>query len=366
MIDRYILCEWFKVFLLAMGATVGVLVLEDVQDDLSDFFDYGASVPEILGYYGWLLPGFLPTVIPLALLVSLLFTLGNLHRNNEIIALRAAGLSLFRLSRSLWLGGVLLAGAMLALNAYVVPLSIEQSRAIRENWRVTALSERLPEDRVAVIPNLAYDNRRDRRLWFFNRYSEYYEKGWGVQIEERDAQGRPSRRILANRATYDGVWTFYDGRVYTRYDAQEEEFLRSLPFAVREYPEMTEDPSLMKALRAEPADLTLFELDAALDKVPPAENPRMAAYAVRRQRILASPLSCLVIVGFAVPFAVSGVRVNPMVGVSKACGLFFAYYLFAGGIGLLGGQGQIPPPVAAWAPTVVALAAGLWLFKRTN
>ena len=101
LIDRYVFSEWVKAFSLTLGATLGILVLEDLYDDLPDFLGYGAGGSEILTYYLVLLPSFLPSVIPLSLLVSILFSLGGQHGRNEVIAMRACGLSLFRLSRSL-------------------------------------------------------------------------------------------------------------------------------------------------------------------------------------------------------------------------------------------------------------------------
>ena len=68
-----------------MGLTLGLLLMEDMYDDLPDLLAYGANFMDVAWYYLVLLPSFLPIVLPLALLISVLFSLGNLHRNNEII-----------------------------------------------------------------------------------------------------------------------------------------------------------------------------------------------------------------------------------------------------------------------------------------
>jgi len=65
-----------------------------------------------------------------------------------------------------------------------------------------------------------------------------------------------------------------------------------------------------------------------------------------------------------VPFAVSGVRVNPAVGVSKSIGLFFLYYILMNLASSLATKGVLEPLLAAWVPNLGMAAIGLWLFVR--
>ena len=70
--------------------------------------------------------------LPLTLLVSLLYTLGQMHRHHEFTALRAAGISLWRITAPVWFVGLLCCGLLGWLNASVVPWSVEESRALLE------------------------------------------------------------------------------------------------------------------------------------------------------------------------------------------------------------------------------------------
>lgn len=368
LLDRYLFLEWLKTFVLALAATLGVLLLEDVQDDLQDFFRWGASTGDILHYYAYLLPSFLPIILPLSLLISMLFMLGNLHRNNEIVAMRASGMSLMSITRSLWLAGLLVSGLMLYLNAQLVPVSVELSRTIRENLRLADEASRAEAKDVGIVPRLGFDNRSDGRLWFMNRFSEYTNEGFGINIYQRDDQGREVTRILAAEGYYDevdGNWVFVRGREIN-FDAESGEPIRSLGFDKKAYPDFSEAPDIMRTLHKEPDDLSLFELREVLNRIPPEDNPRMHGYAVRYHSILANPFSCLVVVGIAIPFAVSGVRTNPLVGVSKAGGLFFAYYIAASLFRLLGEQETIPVTLAAWTPIVLMLLVAAMLFRRAR
>lgn len=368
LLDRYIFREWLKAFLMALGATAGILLLERIQNSLKDFLDWGASGGDILRYYLFLFPSFLPTVIPISLLVSLLFVLGNLHRNMEITAMRAGGMHLFRITRSLWLAGLLLSGLLFYLNAEMVPRYVELSRTIQENLRFAGEARYLDEHQVGVVPYLSLDNGKDRRIWFMNRFSEYTYEAFGVNVYQRDENGREIYRVMAREGFYDdvaGEWVLVEGRELT-FAPGTGEVIRSLPFDKKRFPQFDEHPGMMLTLQKRVDQLSLREIRDLLGKVSPEENPKMLAYRVREMNLLSSPFVCLIVVGLAIPFAVSGVRTNPMVGASKSVFLFFVYYLIANLTSLLGSQGVLSPMVAAWIPLILMALFAFYLLRRVS
>jgi lipopolysaccharide export system permease protein len=346
-------------------ATLAVLLLYDLYGQLGDLRSYGAHGGQVLLYFAVLLPSYLPAVLPLSQLVSLLFSVGNLHRHNEIIAMRAAGISLWRISQPLWLGGLVLALALLVLNASIVPWSVEHARSFLENLRYQSEARQRTNNEVGIIPQLTYDNFQQHRLWFINHFSDYAYRGFGVTVYELNDAGQDKRHVLAKEGYFDdtaGHWVLLNGRELLFDNTGQE--LRSLAFVERAFPEFTEKPTLMKMLRQRPNDLSLAELHDALELAPPSENPSMHAFAVRYYEIQASPFVCLIIVGLAVPFAVAGVRVNPMVSASKSVGLFFAYYVVQQLCTHLSNPDYLPPLIAAWLPIVLMLGLAVWLFRR--
>ncbi|MGJ8653152.1 MAG: LptF/LptG family permease [Opitutaceae bacterium] len=367
-IDRYVLKEWAVGFALTLGVIVGILILQNMYDSLPDLLDYKASVGEICFYYLLALPTYLPAILPIAFLVSLLFSLGSLHRNNEVIAMRAAGTSLWRISRSLWGAGLALSFGLLYLTASVVPKSVEQARIFIDNLEFAAEDEQGTDNSVGLIYNLGFDNRKDGRLWFMNRFSERAWLGMGVNVHTREKDGSETSRISAREAYYDntrGFWVFLDGRELLL-DPETGDPLRALPFKEKTFEDFDEDPDLMLALHKKPKELSLFELRRIIEMVPPEENPKVHAYLVRYFSLLAVPFSCLVIVGIAVPFAVTGVRTSPMIGVSKCMGFFVAFYVLATVAAILGERQLIPAMLAAWLPNVVMLGVAVQLFRTAR
>jgi lipopolysaccharide export system permease protein len=368
LIDRYVFKEWLVGFVLTLGVIIGILILQNMYDSLPDLLDAEATVAQILFYFSLSLPTFLPAILPIAFVVSLLFSLGGLHRNNEIVAMRASGSSLLRISRSLWAAGLVLSFLLLYLTASVVPKAVEQARTFYENLDFASSATADEAERKAMLYNLGFDNRKDGRLWFMNRFNERAWIGTGVNVHTRDSSGSELSRISAREAYFDdtnGNWVFTDGRELLL-DPETGDPLRALPFEEKVFSDFDEDPSLMLALHKKPDELSLFELRRIIETVPPEENPVVHAYEVRYFSLLAAPFSCLVVVGLAVPFAVSGVRTNPMIGVSKCMGFFAAFYILISIATILGERHLIPTMLAAWIPNLVMLGFAAYLFRKAR
>lgn len=373
LLDRYLLAEWLKMLGLLLAATMGLLLMTALYDELRDFIQISAGTGDILLYFATLMPSYLTVVLPLSMLLSLLFVLGKLHRNNELTAIRAAGLNIFSTTRSLWLAGIVLCGVSLMLNAKVVPWSVETSRSLRETFIFRAEAEQAATgaqpadaDTLGLVSSVAFDNRPQDRMWFINRYSRYSGRAFGVTVSEMDAQRREKTRIMAREAAYDPerrAWTFRDGRELW-FDPELGELMRSVTFAEKTVPHFNEDPTLMLLIDRKPQDLSFNELGRITDHFHAEKSPKVIRYEVRYFSVLFSTLGPLIVIAIAVPFAVSGVRVSPAVGVSKSIGLFFIYYILTSMATLLGGKGYLEPMWAAAMPNLVMIGIAAWFFGR--
>src|SRR6185295_16967811 len=89
-----------------------------------------------------------------------------------------------------------------------------------------------------------------------------------------------------------------------------------------------EDPELMLMIDQKPNNLSLLQLRELIAYLQKEHDPdKVVRYAVRYFGLIADTLAPLIVIAIAIPFAVSGVRVNPAVGVSKSIGLFLLYYV---------------------------------------
>src|SRR5262249_7138424 len=102
----------------------------DLFGELSDFQKLHLGLEDIAEFYVVKTPEFLVTVLPMAFLLSMLYTLTNHARHNELTAIRAAGVSLGRLSMPYVLVGFFLSLTVFALNELWVPQSLDAAEQI--------------------------------------------------------------------------------------------------------------------------------------------------------------------------------------------------------------------------------------------
>jgi lipopolysaccharide export system permease protein len=216
------------------------------------------------------------------------------------------------------------------------------------------------------VNSVAFDNPIENRMWFFNRYSRSTNRGYGVSVSELDRSRRELTRITAAEGWFDGArngWMFKNGRQLT-FAPETGELTGSKPFEEQFEPKYREQPDLMLLIDRKPSQLSLWELKELVAYLELDQSPKLASYAVRYYGLIADVIGPLIVIAIAIPFAVSGVRVNPAVGVSKSIGLFFLYYVFTSFSTALASKGFVAPIVAAWLPHAGMGIIALWFFAR--
>mgnify|MGYP006267983483 CR=1 FL=1 len=362
LVSRYLFREWGKSFLLATLALVGLQFFSDLYNELPGFLDRGGTVGETVRFFLYRLPGYLPPLLPLAFLLSVLWTLARFQQHGEIVALRASGLSLAGISRPLWLAAVLLALAMLALNALVVPLATRESRTIKETLKESLLTG--DPDRVqGNIRAQAVYLESEQQLWFTEVFRRTEETAYGVRIDWL-ADGRPVRRIEAARARYAPRrqgWILENGRTLTWEDGSSLP-ARASPFGERLLLDTSLTPTLLASLARDPRDLSLPELQAVIEEMPAGVARR--PYVLRQYAVLGGPLQLFVVLLLALPAALGSNRQRPAAGFFRAAWLYLLFFLFVQLVGLAGGSGLLPAAATLWFPLAVALGAGGYLYRR--
>jgi len=363
-IDYYVFWEWIKIFCLSLGVTTGLLLIEDIYDNLPDLIAQQATYQEIALYYGGAIPSFLPAILPLALMVSILFVLGQLHRNQEIIALKAAGLSLFQITRSLILAGGCIALLMLYLNAVWVPWSVEHTRELMTRLKIEHATDDQSAPLAGIISPLSYQSLDQQRIWVMSQFDERTNQALSINLYDLNNPNDTQRQILAEEAFFDdaqGHWVFLNGRDIL---LKNNDPIQSIYFERLSTPSYTDQPDLMLLMHQNSEDLSFWELQYLLAHHSSPISERLRPYAIRYYEVLASPLMVWIIVFLAIPLAVRGVRTSPMVGVSKCVGLFLLYYFLHEIILVLAEHGYLFPIIAAWLPGLLMLAFATYLYRQ--
>lgn len=366
LLDRYILSEWAKVFSLCFASFCGILVISEAYNWIPEFIHLKTSVLNVLIYFLYSIVVRISTIVPISLMVSTVFVLTTMNRNQELAALRAAGVGISRITAPLWWVGGFFTALLILLNAVWVPDAIEAQNSLLEREQFKALRAK----DVSVLPTgqsdfVSFENTKKRRFWLITRLGLNTGQAFEVSIDSFDEKGRRIRSIKSDFAEFkkinnQWVWIFKEGRDL-KFNPETGSLLSQPRFKELNIPDYDEDPEVMLFAKRDPDTLSFREVNRFVDQTGRNAGGRNAAYAMRYHSILAAPAICLVVIAVAIPFSVVGGRVSPMVGVAKVFGLFLLFYFISAISNAFGNSGAIPPVLAAWLPVILTI---LWITPK--
>lgn len=331
---------------------VGFVVLLQLLDLLSNADDILAAHDEevrALIRYAWLrLPESIVFMLPFSVLMGSLLAVSRLAQNNEVLALKAAGLSFYRLLLTFLPAALVTAGVYFIFSDRFAPAS---SRALAE-WEAQAVADNAPEQispqegiwvrdgsvlvRVAVVVS---DGRELR----------------GVTLFMRDGNGNLTQRVTARSAVYDsGAWRLLGVERLDLFAGSGGTFTR-----VSEQPWRTAlTPGHFSDMATPPTGLSLRELMHFSVKEDVGNRPTYY-YETWVQKRISLPVSVLIMLLLAAPVAQGLQRHGgTAAGLAAGLGLGFLYFVTDGFVLALGEAGAVPPALAAWSPPLMFASLG--------
>ena len=146
-LDRYILKSTLTIFITCIFIFLFLYVVIDLLTNLEDLIKMHIHLNILAKYYLLNLPFMFIKVAPFACLLSTLYTFGKLNHTNEIIAMRSAGMSVFQISRTLIMLGLLVSLFIFWLNGDIMPPALAQAQRIKAQIEET----RKPKDKRQEI-----------------------------------------------------------------------------------------------------------------------------------------------------------------------------------------------------------------------
>ena len=374
LLDRYLLRELLIPFSYCLIGFLIFWMSFDIFAQLSDFQKLRLKPVEVAEYYLVRTPETLVLVLPIAFLLALLYALTNHARHNELTAMRAAGVSLLRLSAPYLVVGLLLSLGVLAINELWVPQSVEAAEEIlnRHQARRGDTAQKDWESKVGFYHSL--DGDKDRRWWLV----ESYNLVTGDMIRPRVIWLPPDgtrREILAESAAYlERVWTFtnvhvmeYSGVAGALPEQIEREFL-PMPVFV-ETPEQFKSQIKINKLNSfksvRKAQLSIREI-LEFERLHPGDTGKRTMLDTKLHGRMAAPWTCFVVVLIALPFGAASGRRNVVVGVASSILICFTYFVLLQLALALGTGGYVLPWIAAWSPNAFFSLVGLALTWRVR
>ena len=297
-------------------------------------------------------------VMPLSVLLAVVITLGLMQKSNEVTAMKASGVSIYRAVLP-----VLVICALLATGLFL----LEESYLPYANKRVETLRNTIKEK-----PAQTY--LRPDRKWIFGQHSTiYYYEFYDTETDQFGSisafEFEPhtfeiTKRIYATQAHWErGLqeWIFEKGWQRSLRGAAIENFE---PFKLHEFAELNEPPTYFKKEVHQAQEMNYQELSSYIHDLQQSGFD-VVRLRVQLQKKLAFPLITLVMAVLAVPFALSAGRRGALTGVAVALLIGIVYWTTAGLFEAWGNVNQLPPALAAWSPDVIFCLAGGYMVLKT-
>ncbi len=360
-LDRYILKSILIIFFCCIFVFLFLYVIIDILSHLEDILKQRVDLLTLSRYYLLYLPIMFVQVAPFACLLSTLYTFGKLNHDNEIIAMRATGLSIFDISKTAIIFGVMVSLFVFWISDRFVPQSLSLSQKVKEQMQAGA---KIAKDKnKEAISNISMYGIKNR-LYFVNKFTPGTNTMEGITILEHDERQNITKKIVANRGIYqDGLWTFYQSITYN-FDENGQIFNEPL-YLEEEIMSIPETPKDLLTQRQRPDFMTITELDNYIWKL----SKSGATTVIRNLKVdlyqrFTSPFASIIIILLGIPFSLimkrratglSSIGVSIMVG--------FLYYILDAISIAFGKAGVLMPLLAVSFSHILGLLISIYLIN---
>jgi LPS export ABC transporter permease LptG/LPS export ABC transporter permease LptF len=357
-LDDYVLRDFALYLAMIAGSFVMLLLVFTLFELFGDILRNDVPLVTVGEYLLNVTPYFLYyPIAPLSILLAVLVTFGLLQRSNEITAIKATGISLYRIVVPVLITSIFVAGGLFLSDQLYLPYTNKRQDALR--------------NRIKGKPAQTF--LRPERKWIFGQHNDiYYYQFFDA---DRDVFGGVSifqfnphtfqitKRVQADRAHWSNAmsrWVYEQGWERSLSGSAIENYHK---FDAATYPELTEPPSYFKKEVKQSSEMSYEELRRYIHDLEQSGFD-VVRLRVQLQKKIAYPLITLVMAILAVPFALSAGKRSTLAGVATAIGIGVVYWTISGLFEAMGNLSQLPPAVAAWSPDLVFGFIGGYLILR--
>ncbi len=354
--DRYILGGFWRNLVIGLVAFTVIFITVDINEEIDNYIDHEAALYDIVAYYLFQIPWILLLVLPVSALLSAVFSLGKLARQNELTAFIASGTPFVRLAMPIIASALLLSVATIAFSELLVPKTNRRSEQIM----LVKIEKRRKQESFRFKNHLHYEGENNR-VYYAERYDVTLHELRNAVLQEYRGSSI-QRRIDAQKVFWDGgKWVFLNGAI--REFTPEGE--RITPFDRLPMKELPERPEDLAKQEIDPEEMNYTELKDYIDKVRRGGG-EIDKYLVDLYFKFSFPFTSLI---FAViGAALSSVKRKPSLATGFGLTLFisFTYYGILRIGQALGHSGVIQPLAGAWLGNIIFFAVGGVLLYRAN
>ncbi len=350
---RHVLFGFLGLLLLTVTSIVVIFVVIDFVGNSKTWL---ARTPkEVVRYYLDFLPHIIYLILPIAVLLASVFSIGNMSRHLELVALRAAGIPITRILSPILIFGVLMSGFMFWFEDAVLPDANHRRYQINEPKSQDGESGGDPLEKF----NFLY-TASDGKVLYFDFYSGHRTTGQGITVISQPKNAPMEMRIDARTLAWEkDAWVLKEGtkRVFNK------GVLEAHPFKELPFPEFKDKPKDLLDDRSYPEEMAIKELDRRIAILKRSGESSRILETERHFRFSSSLVNLfMALIGTAM--SVHTIKAGLARNFGIALLITFLYYV-ALRLGLVMGQnGSLSPLVGAWLGNLIFAPLGFLLLWK--
>ena len=362
-LDEYVVREFLDMFILVLLAFVLLILVFTVFDLLGDILRNHIGWSIVGEYLINLTPSMLYLIAPLAVLIAVLVTFGVLNRNSEIIAMKATGISLYRLVIPIVAISAILAVILFLFDEFYLPQANQRQEALRSIIKGRPAQTFLNPEQKWIFGH-PRPGEPDR-IFYYQFFDRDRSEFANLSIFEFDPSTFAlSRRIFASRVLWDPVtskWRFQNG---WQRDIDGASVTAYREFTQTSFTEIHEDPGYFEKEEKQSQEMNFGQLERYIGDLTQSGFDTMKLRVALWHK-LAYPFIAVVMAMLAIPFALSMGRRGSLEGVAVAIAVALAYFVVDGLFGALGNVNYLPAALAACSSDILFGLIGGYLLLKT-
>jgi len=358
-LDDLVLRDFFTYLGMIMAAFLTLMLVFTLFELLTDIMRNHISAWVVGDYLLNVCPYFIYNLAQYAVLLAVLITFGLMERSNEVTAIKATGISIYRIVFPVLVICVGLAASLFFFDQLYLPHANKRQDALR--------------NQIKGKPAQTY--LRPDRKWIFGQHSDIYyyqffdadrDQFANISVFQFDPRTFAiTQRVYAERAHWSEVtqrWIYEQGWVRHLSGDSIENYHQ---FDVTAFSQFNEQPSYFKKEVKQSSEMTFDELRKYIHDLQQSGFD-VVRLRVQLQRKLAVPFVTLVMAVLAIPFSLSAGKRGAVTGVAVAVGIGAMYEVVSRLFESMGNLSQLPPGLAAWSPDLIFALLGAYLILKVS
>ncbi len=355
-LDRYILREYCKWFLLTMISFTLLYLIVDFFGKIRMFLSNDATIFQMGGHVLYGIPQIISHTMPVSVLLASLLAFSFFSKNSEVVAMKSCGISLYRVSLPLLICALVISAFAFLFNEFITPAANQKVKYI-ENVEIKK------QRNLGVFKQNQIWHRSKDAIYNFSLFDPHTNTLKGITVNYFDREFRLAMRIDAKTAKWENNQWVCSDILITKFSQGDFPVLERISRKIIDIPET---PSDLKTVQKDTNQMGFLELRKYIEKLR-TEGFDPSSYLADMHGKIAFVMVNIVLTIIGISFSLKSER-SGGVAMSIGAGIVigFSYWIVFAFCLSIGRSLIIPPLLAAWSANLILGILGLIMYLRVK